>query len=170
MENAPLHPDFAAHLERARSGSAEDLGILCENVRIVLRRKARCQLKQRLQAKEQPSDLVQETFLAVQKDLDQFNGKSPEEFLSWVISILAHKMRKLERQYGPGTKRDILREVSLEGSADLDAAPHAPTGRPCAKKRPLHSVKPWRTCPRSTAGWFTCTPKRIARSRRLAVR
>src|SRR5690242_10533045 len=121
MGKADLDPDLVAVVERARRGSKEDLGRLLEWVRPVAERKARVLLRPSLQAKADSSDLLQETFLEVQKGIQEFQGHSGEEFLAWIIRILLHKALNFQRQYGPGTKRDIGREVSLDDNAVMKA-------------------------------------------------
>jgi RNA polymerase sigma-70 factor (ECF subfamily) len=73
----------------------------------------------RMQAKVDPSDIVQETLLKAHQAFDQFRGQTEAELLGWLRSILANTMadavRKFHRQMG-GV------EVSLEASLQQSSA------------------------------------------------
>src|SRR5437588_10211778 len=61
-------------LPLARAGSTDALGRLLGAYRNYLLRIARQEIAPALQAKESPSDVVQETFLDAQRDFARFHG------------------------------------------------------------------------------------------------
>ncbi len=62
-------------------------------------------------AKGGASDLVQDTFLNATRDLRHFAGQTPDEFRSWLRSILLHRLLNFRRQYLDTAKREAGREV-----------------------------------------------------------
>jgi RNA polymerase sigma-70 factor (subfamily 1) len=107
-------PRFIQLLERARAGCRESLGKLLEPARRVLRRKGFALLWEDVQAKISESDLVQDTFLQVQRDLASFQGQTHEEFLAWLCSVLRHNVEDAHRRFYGTQKRDVSRELSLD--------------------------------------------------------
>ena len=66
--------DFAGMLDRARAGSREALGQILDACRAYLVVIARAGRDPALQAKANPSDMVQETFLEAQRDFTNSAG------------------------------------------------------------------------------------------------
>lgn len=97
----------------------EDSGGL-EAHRPYLRLLAQAELNLRLQAKLDPSDIVQQTLLEAHRDRKKFRGRSDREKLAWLRSILAHNIANVYRDYRSG-KRDIAREVPLREALDDSA-------------------------------------------------
>ena len=97
------HPDA---LERCR----HYLGLL-----------ARLQLQPRLQAKLDPSDIVQQTLLDAHANFEQFRGHSDAELIGWLRRILANNLAAAARRYGTQV-RDVGREVSLEADLEKSSA------------------------------------------------
>src|SRR5262249_24501388 len=75
---------------------------------------ARTQIDLHLQARCNPSDLVQETFLQACQHFDQFRGGSTPELLGWLRSILVHSLARVVEKQMLSQKRDMRREISLE--------------------------------------------------------
>jgi RNA polymerase sigma-70 factor (ECF subfamily) len=103
------------------SHKAGEPGPTLERFRGYLRLLARMQLDPRLQAKLDPSDLVQETLLQALQLLDRFQHRSDAELAAWLRQILAHKLAHAVRDLGR-TKRDVGRECSLEAALEQSSA------------------------------------------------
>jgi RNA polymerase sigma-70 factor, ECF subfamily len=120
---AAVPPDPMELLQAARAGDTQALGGLLELYRNYLRLLARLQVGRRLQGKADPSDLVQEAFLAAQRSFPQFRGNSEGEFVDWLRQILASKLIDLARRYLQAGRRDVRLERQL--AADLDTSSRA---------------------------------------------
>src|SRR5207244_2662843 len=97
----------------AQEGDSVALGQLLDRYSSYLALLARVQIGRRLQSKADPSDLVQETFLAAHFSFPRFRGTTESEFLSWLRQILAARMANFLRNY-LGTKgRDVRLEREL---------------------------------------------------------
>ena len=70
-----------------------------------------------LQAKGGASDLVQETFLAGQRDFEHFHGSSEGELRAWLRQLLYHRAAKFRRHYRATRKRRLASEMALPDSA-----------------------------------------------------
>jgi RNA polymerase sigma-70 factor (ECF subfamily) len=103
----PDVPDDAANLEAFRD---------------YLRLLARAHLDPRLQAKVDPSDVVQQTLLEACAGLHHLRGRSREQVACWLRQILVRNLANLVRDYGREC-RDVAREHPLDGNAEqrLDA-------------------------------------------------
>jgi RNA polymerase sigma-70 factor (ECF subfamily) len=103
-------------IEAARRGSLEAFGALIETCRGYLLSIANQELPPDLQRKLGASDLVQETVCEAQQCFHQFSGLRREEFLAWVRTILLHNLSNTRRAFREASKREIAREMSLDGS------------------------------------------------------
>lgn len=109
MSQAPITEHIAA-ARQARPGALETLLDLYRNY---LRLAARTSLDTAVQAKADPSDMVQETIIKAHQSFDQFQGSTEAELVAWLRQILAHNIRDLVRRYRAGA-RQVSREVSLD--------------------------------------------------------
>lgn len=126
--------DVAEWIAAAHAGSQEALGRLLTRYRHYLLRLANSELDARLQAKGSGSDLVQETFLEVQRVFGRFQGSTAADLLAWLHAILLNKVATFTRQYRDTDKRRITREVPL----DEDRA-DAPDREPTPSSRMMHA-------------------------------
>jgi RNA polymerase sigma-70 factor (ECF subfamily) len=100
-------------LAEARSGRADSLGALLESYRARLQALASGQLKSRLRARVDTSDLVQETFLQATSHFHDFRGESEQELLSWLRTILRRSLLRTVQRQLLARKRSMSREVTI---------------------------------------------------------
>lgn len=116
MPSPDDHPDVL--LARLRQGDGSALGPLLEIYRNYLSLFARVQIGDRMRAKVDVEDLVQETFMEAHRGIVAFRGATVGEFLAWlrriVVAVLANQIR---RYYGT-KRRDVRLEQSLAAAAD----------------------------------------------------
>jgi RNA polymerase sigma-70 factor (ECF subfamily) len=127
--------DVEQLLAEARAGRRDSLGALLDIYRSYLHALARSQLKGRLRARLNPSDLVQETFLRASRRFDNFHGTNEQEWLGWLRAILRRcLLRAVQEQVQTG-KRSILREVRFGGG------PESPSGS-CSRQEQCPAISP----------------------------
>jgi RNA polymerase sigma-70 factor (ECF subfamily) len=115
---AAVPPDPVKLLQAAQAGDREALGRLLELYRNYLRLLARLQVGRRLRGKADPSDIVQEAFLAAQQTFAQFRGTTERELVDWLRQILASKLVDLARRYLRTGRRDVRLERQLADEVD----------------------------------------------------
>ncbi len=101
--------------------SADDGGSDLERYREYLCLLARMQFDPRLRAKQDPSDVVQQTLLEAFRDRDGFRGDDSGQLAAWLRKILAHNLANAARDLRRG-KRDVARERSLEAALDASSS------------------------------------------------
>lgn len=82
---------------------------------------ARSQFPERLQARLDASDVVQQTLLEAHRDLEQFRGTTSAEMAGWLRQILARNLANIARDQDR-QKRDVHREQSLEQGLQASSA------------------------------------------------
>jgi len=100
--------------------STEDAPEL-EQYRDYLKLLADLQLNPRLRAKEDASDIVQETMLDAHRDFADFRGKTEVELRAWLKVILTRNLLTVARRYGTH-KRAVGREVALQDRLEKSSA------------------------------------------------
>src|SRR5262245_60244065 len=81
---------------------------------------ARIQLDQRLQARLDPADVVQQTLLQAHQSLDLFRGRTETELLAWLRRILTRKLADAAR-FHRQDRRDLARELSLDQALEASS-------------------------------------------------
>jgi hypothetical protein len=89
------HVDSNTLVERAKAGDQQAVAELLGLYRNYLLLLARLHIDANLQAKADPSDLVQETCLMAARDLPQFRGQTEAVFVAWLRQILANTGARL---------------------------------------------------------------------------
>jgi RNA polymerase sigma-70 factor (ECF subfamily) len=107
-------------IESARAGSGDALGQLFELWRPYLLLAAQGELEADLQAKVGASDIVQETFLKAHRDFPRFRGRTQDELLAWLQSILVNSAANVSRRYLDTEMRALAREIPLEPTQETE--------------------------------------------------
>jgi RNA polymerase sigma-70 factor (ECF subfamily) len=105
----------ALHAARRDPGSKE-LESLLRDCQAYLLLVARQEWPRDLQAKEGPSDLVQQTLIEAFQDFHQFQGATQAEWLGWVRRILLNNLHNVVKHYSR-RRRDVAREAPDPGSS-----------------------------------------------------
>jgi RNA polymerase sigma-70 factor (ECF subfamily) len=92
-----------------------------ERFRHYLHLLARSHLADQLQAKLDPSDLVQQTLLEAHRKRAQLRGRTDAELAAWLRQMLAYAIADALRAAGRA-RRDVSRERSLEAALDESSA------------------------------------------------
>jgi RNA polymerase sigma-70 factor (ECF subfamily) len=103
--------ELAGLLTEARNGSKRALGALLAQLRPWVRGQAQSQLGQRLVARLDGSDIVQDVHLRALEHFDQFQGDSVPQLRAWVQTILRNIITDCRRRHG-ADGRDIGAEVA----------------------------------------------------------
>ena len=96
-------------LKQAQDGDGEARGQLMSQLQKYLAFVAHHQVDPKLQAKMGPSDIVQQSMLQAVENLEQFRGKTVDEFRGWLRQILVNEARQMKRNY-----RTDMRNANLE--------------------------------------------------------
>lgn len=111
--------DVRALVEQAQGGDGEALNELFERYYDTMLSYARRRLGNKLRMKEDPDDLAQTTFREAARDFKGYVYRGEDSFLRWLSRILQNKIRDKAEFYS-ARKRDISRELSLEGGGNDD--------------------------------------------------
>jgi RNA polymerase sigma-70 factor, ECF subfamily len=123
----PALIELETWIEAARHGDREALGQALSEVRDYLLLVAHEELDSSLKAKENASDLVQETFLRAQRSVQRFRGRTAGEWRHWLRTILIRNLAKDRRRFVTTAKRRVRREVTLSEEVRLEFAGHSET-------------------------------------------
>ena len=117
--------EIAGLIPRARAGETVALGRLLDLHRDYLRGLAVQQLAPKLKGRLDGSDIVQQTCLSVHKQIGEFAGAQPAEFVAWLRQIHERNIRNAIRHQLQTQKRSIDREELLERHdlADQESTP-----------------------------------------------
>ncbi len=154
--------EFSGWIAAARAGDQAALDQLARHVRGYLLLVANRELSPSLQRKIGPSDLVQETFVQLQKNLVQFRGSSEQELLAWVRRILINGIHDIHRRYR-ADMRDAAREQplggdSIEGLLPTDPASDTlfPDDAVIGARPSRHCIRRFSVCPTSIVKCCVC--------------
>jgi RNA polymerase sigma-70 factor (ECF subfamily) len=102
-------------------GRAPDETSSLERYRNYLQLLARLHIDRRLEARLDPSDVVQETLLKAHASLDQFRGQTDAEQGAWLRGILVNELHQALRKVLTA-KRDLHLEKALDASLEQTSA------------------------------------------------
>jgi len=102
-------------LAEARRGEATCLGKLLQYYGNYLKLLVTTHLDAKLRARCSPSDIVQESYFEAHRDFENFEGRTAAEFLAWLRKILVNNMAREVEKHILSAKRDVRREVRLDG-------------------------------------------------------
>jgi DNA-directed RNA polymerase specialized sigma24 family protein len=132
---------MGCRMPSAPESSNRSLESFREYLRLLL---ARMNMDPRLQARIDPSDLVQQTLLKAHEKQDQFRGGTDAERAAWLRTILANQMadalRKFHRQQG--ARERSIEEALDASSARLDAVGMSVTRTPLTLRSITSAARP----------------------------
>ena len=100
-------------LRRASHGDEAALAALFSHYRKRLRQMVRLRLDRRLQGRIDPSDVLQEAYLDVARQLPHYLKKREMSFFLWLRLVTGQRLMRIHRQHLGAALRDAGREVSL---------------------------------------------------------
>jgi RNA polymerase sigma-70 factor (ECF subfamily) len=104
-------------LRMAAAGDGESWEALVGRSRQRLRRMVAFRLDQRLRGRVDPSDVLQDAYIAAWRDLGSYLERPEIPFFLWLRGIAGNKLRELHRHHLGTQMRDPRREVSIRGGA-----------------------------------------------------
>jgi RNA polymerase sigma-70 factor (ECF subfamily) len=120
-------------LDLARRGDGAALGPLLESYRPYLRVMVHSLRQERLQARLDDSDMIQDALLEAHRSFASFAGSTLEEFLAWLRQIVLRTTGHTLRGHLDVGKRDLGREQPVSGLssflADTGSTPSAQASR-----------------------------------------
>jgi RNA polymerase sigma-70 factor, ECF subfamily len=124
--SADSRPSITGLLQLARAGDRQALDRLfaaCRSYALIL---AQAQVGSWIQAKMDPSDLVQQSMLEAYRAFDSFQGETGAEWLAWLRRILQRNAVDQARYFGDAEKRKVGKEVSPAGARRTGGAADIP--------------------------------------------
>ncbi|MGO9114016.1 MAG: sigma-70 family RNA polymerase sigma factor [Thermoguttaceae bacterium] len=113
--NTETRFDVEQMLAEARRGEANCLGKLLQYYGNYLKLLVTTHLDAKLRTRCSPSDIVQESYFEAHRDFEKFQGQTAPEFLAWLRKILVNNMAREVEKHILSAKRDVRREVRLDG-------------------------------------------------------
>lgn len=114
--------DPSGPIDRLRGGDPRALATLFDEYRDRLRRMVELRMDARLRARLDPSDVVQEAFLDVARDLDAYLSEPKLPPLLWLRLHVGRRLTTLHRQHLGTRMRDAGLEISLYQGASPEAS------------------------------------------------
>ena len=126
-------PQTTPWLRRVRSGDQEALAAAFDHCRSRLRQMVKLRLDARLAARIDPSDVLQEVYMDVARQIDAYVRGPRVCFYVWLRGLTWERLIKLHRQHLGARRRAVDREVALPArsssalAAQLLAAKSSPS-------------------------------------------
>ena len=99
----------------AKTGDELALERLCKVYGERIRRIIRLRMSNELRSKLESMDLVQDTFIAALRGLEDFTYRNEGDFLRWLSTIAENRLRDNLKKFH-ANKRDIRKEMSLNNN------------------------------------------------------
>lgn len=107
-------PEIDTSVAKAIKGDQEAFGILLQQYRPYLQILARRQLDSVVNARVDPSDVVQQTCLEAVRDFVAFRGSEQGELVAWLRRILENNVSQSIQRHVVAKKRSVAREHRLD--------------------------------------------------------
>lgn len=117
-EQPQQQPEQFASSHRLKENEARDIALLLERYRPLLRAIAAGQIDLLLQAKVDPSDVVQDVCMEVMKSADKLPASHSTRFSSYLRRVISNKLHDLKRRFVSSHKRSVHRE-QLDDEMDV---------------------------------------------------
>lgn len=111
--NASLPPDDS-FLDDAAGGSEPALAVVFDHYRVRLKRMVWLRLDRRLQGRIDPSDVVQEAYLDLARELPAYAEKRAIPLFLWMRLVTGQRLMRLHRKHLGAEMRDVTREISIQ--------------------------------------------------------
>ena len=108
-------------LQAALAGDEEALATVFADYRPRLRQMVRLRLDSRIQARVDPSDVLQEAYLDVRRRLPEYSADPQVPFLLWLRMLVGQRLLDVHRQHLGARMRNARLEISLNAE-DLPQA------------------------------------------------
>ena len=106
------HDDTDELLIRASDGDSAATEMLFSRSRKRLKQAVQLRLDQRLTARVDPSDVVQEALLDASRKLPQFLSQRPLPFYPWLRQVTLDRLKKVHRFHLQTQRRTVQRELA----------------------------------------------------------
>lgn len=114
-ETVTQSSDNDSLLIRAANGDSIALERLFTQYAARLKSMIQLRLHHRLRGRLDPSDVLQEAYLEVTKQLDDWLRDPPESIYLWLRKVALNKLSEIHRSHLDVQARDVTREVSILG-------------------------------------------------------
>jgi RNA polymerase sigma-70 factor (ECF subfamily) len=115
-------PETTAWLVRLRTEKEHALAELFDNYRSRLRQALRLRLGDRLTARIDPSDVLQETYLDARRRLESYVADPRVGVYGWLRRLAIDRLRKLQRKHLGTERRTVERELRLPAGSSASLA------------------------------------------------
>ncbi len=121
MSDSKVSADPDEAVAAMRDGSADALAIVFSHYRERLRQIIRFRLDYRITRRVSDSDVLQESYIAAAKRLEQFSQQTDMPAFLWLRLIVGQLLIDVHRQHLQAEMRDVRREVALPANG---CSPH----------------------------------------------
>lgn len=111
--------EFTIVLNNARQGDTDAIGQLVDTSRDYLLLIANQGIDPDIRRKVGASDIVQESIMTAQANIQQFQGNTKGQWLAWLKQILVNDLRETRRSYKQVKKRSVDQERHMDGTAPV---------------------------------------------------